>query len=116
MLPVLVFTEATIVVVITLQKNFEKKPCEDAEANVGMTEQLIGGQGKKDFMRFKKKATEGLVVSDTGIALPRGVTEESLKTTLDRFKGLAFKDFAARHQVIYLWQNLPSRDLILMSL
>ena len=91
---------------ITLQDIFEKKPCEDAEAKFGMVELLLGGQGKKDFMRFKKTVTEGLVVSDTGIAAPRGVTEESLKMTLDKFKGLAFKDFAARHQVNYLRQNL----------
>ena len=71
-----------------------------------MVELPLGGQGKKDFMRFKKTVTEGLVVSDTGIAAPRGVTEESLKMTLDKFKGLLFKDFAARHQVNYLKHNL----------
>ena len=42
-----------------------------------MVELLLGGQGKKDFMRFKKTVIEGLVVSDTGIAAPRGVTGES---------------------------------------
>ena len=57
-------------------------------------------------MMFKKTVTEGMVVSDTGISTPRGVTEEALKMTLDQFKGLAFKDFAARHQVNYLRQNL----------
>ncbi len=54
---------------ITLQEIFEKKPCEDAEAKFGMVELLLGGQGKKDFMTFKKTVTEGLVVSDTGIAV-----------------------------------------------
>ena len=39
---------------MTLQEIFEKKPCEDAEAKFGMVELLLGGQGKKDFMRFKK--------------------------------------------------------------
>ena len=57
-----------------------------------MLELLLGGQGKKDFMRFKKTMTEGLVVSDTGIAATRGVTEDSLKMTLEQFKGLAFND------------------------
>ena len=49
---------------------------------------------------------EDLMVSNTGIAAPRGVTEESLKMTLDQFKGLTFKDFVGRHQVSYLIQNL----------
>ena len=36
----------------------------------------------------------------------RGIIEDSFKLTLDKFKNQAFKDFAARHQVNYLWQNL----------
>ena len=66
---------------IPLQGIFEKKPCEDAEAKVGMVELLLGGQGKKDFMRFKKAVTKGLVASDstTSIAAPRGITEYSFK-------------------------------------
>ena len=56
--------------------------------NLELVELLLGGQGKKDFMRFKKTVTEGMVVSDTGISTPRGVTEEALKMTLDQFKGL----------------------------
>ena len=32
---------------INLQKIFEKKSCEDAEAKFGMVDQLLGGQGKK---------------------------------------------------------------------
>ena len=91
---------------ITLQEIFEKKPCDDAEGKFGMVELLLGGQGKKDFMRLKKTMVKGQVLSATGIVAPRGVTEESLKMTLDKFKGLAFKDFAARHQVNYLRQNL----------
>ncbi len=79
----------------------KKKPCEDAEAKFGMMEQLLGGQGKKDFMRFKKTVTEDLVVSDTGIAAPRGVTEYCLKMALDKFKGMVFKDFASSLQVYY---------------
>ena len=42
----------------------------------------------------------------TNIAAPRGITEDSFKLTLDKFKNQAFKDFAARHQVNYLRQNL----------
>ena len=34
---------------ITLQEIFEKKSCEDAEAEFGMVELLLGCQGKKDF-------------------------------------------------------------------
>ena len=85
-----------------------KNPCEDAEAKFGMAELLLGGQGKKDFMRFKKTVTKGLVASDstTSIVTPRGITEYSFKLTLDKFKNKAFKDFVARHQVNYLWQNL----------
>ena len=73
-----------------------------------MVEVLLGSQGKKDFMRFKKTVTEGLVASDstTSIATPRGIREDSFKLTLDKFKNQAFKDFAARHQVNYLQQNL----------
>ena len=38
-----------------------------------MVELLLGGQGKKDFMRFKKTVTKGVVASDstTSIAAPR---------------------------------------------
>ena len=55
-------------------------------------------------MRFKKTVTKGLVVgsdSTTSIAAPRGITEDSFKLTLEKFK-----DFGARHQVNYLLQNL----------
>ena len=93
---------------IALQEIFEKKPCEDAESKFGVVELLLGGQGRKDFMRIKKTVTEGLVASDstTSVATPRGITEESFKMTLENFKNQAFKDFAARHQVNYLRQNL----------
>ena len=59
-------------------------------------------------MRFKKVVTKGLVASDstTSIAAPRGITEDSFKLTLDKFKNQAFKDFASRQQVNYLRQNL----------
>ena len=59
-------------------------------------------------MRFKNNLTKGLVASDstTCIAAPRGITEDFFKLTLDKFKNQAFKDFAARHQVNYLQQNL----------
>ena len=93
---------------ITLQEIFEKKPCEDVEAKFGMMELLLGGQCKKDLMRFKKTATKSLVASDSTAsnAVTRGITEDSFKLTLDKFKNQAFKDFAARHQVNYLRQNL----------
>ena len=46
-------------------------------------------------MRFKKTATKGLVASDstTSIATPRGITEDSFKLMLDKFKNQVFKDF-----------------------
>ena len=47
-------TEDALCWYITLQEILEKKPCEDAEAKFGMVELLLGGQGKKDFIRFKK--------------------------------------------------------------
>ena len=52
--------------------------------------------------------TEGLVALDstTSIAAPRVITEDSFKLKLDKFKNQAFKDFAARHQINYLQQNL----------
>ena len=55
-----------------------------------MVELLLGGQGKKDFMRFKKVVTEGLVASDstTSIAAPRGITEDSFKLTLEDRKSV----------------------------
>ena len=43
---------------------------------------------------------------DVGIAAPRGITEDSFKLMLEKFKNQAFKEFAARYQVNYLWQNL----------
>ena len=39
---------------ITLQDILEKKSCDNVEAKFGMVERLLGCQGKKDFMRFKK--------------------------------------------------------------
>ena len=68
-----------------------------------MVELLLGGQGEKDFMKFKKTVTKGLVASDStnSIAETRGITEDSFKLTLDKFK-----DFAAKHQVNHLPQNL----------
>ena len=82
-----------------------KKNCEDEEATFGMVELLLGGQDKKDFMRFKKAITKGLVASNTttSIKSPREITENSFKLTLDKLKNQAFKDFVARHQVNYLW-------------
>ena len=43
--------------------------------------------------KVKKTVTEGLVASDstTSIAAPRGITEDSFKLTLDKFKNQAFK-------------------------
>ena len=39
-------------------------------------------------MRFKKTATKGLEASDStaSIATPRGITEDSFKMMLDKFK------------------------------
>ena len=85
---------------IALQEIVEEKSCEDVEAKFGISELLLGGQGKKDLMRFKKTVTKGLVASDSSISsivTPRGVTEDSFKLILDKLKNQPFKDFAARH-------------------
>ena len=69
-----------------------------------MVEILLGVQGKTDFIRFKKTVTKGLVASDstTSIVTSRGITKDSFKMILNKFKNQAFKDFTARHQVKYL--------------
>ncbi len=59
-------TEDAIHWYITLQEIFEKKPCKDTEVKFAMVELQIGGQGKKDFMRFKKTLTEDLLVVSDG--------------------------------------------------
>ena len=64
---------------ITLQEIFEKKPCDDAEGKFGMVELLLGGQGKKDFMRLKKTRVEEQVLSATGIAAPKGSQRNPLR-------------------------------------
>ena len=60
---------------MTLQE-FWENPCDDVEAKSGMVELLLGGQGKKDFLRFKETVIKGLVTSDRtiSIATPRGIT------------------------------------------
>ena len=87
---------------------FEKVSCEDGEAKFGMVELLLGGQGKKDFMRFKKTVINGSIAphSTANITTPREIIEDSFKLMLDMFKNKALKDFVASHQVNYLQQNL----------
>ena len=43
-----------------------------------MLKLLLGGQDKKDFVRFKKTVTKGLVASDgtDSIVTPREITED----------------------------------------
>ena len=82
---------------------------EDVEAKFGMVELLLGGQGKKDVMRFKKIVTKGLVASysTASIVIPRGIMEDSFQMILvDKFKNQTFKNFAARQQANYLQKNL----------
>ena len=52
--------------------------------------------------------TKGLVASGStaSILTQRGIKENSFKVTLIKIKNQAFKDFVARHQANYLWQNL----------
>ena len=73
-----------------------------------MEELLLWGQGKKDFMRFKKTLTKGLIASDStaNVTNPRWIIENSFKLMLEKLKNQAFKNFAAWHQVNYLQQNL----------
>ena len=50
-----------------------------------MVDLLLGGQGKEDFMRFKKTVTKGLVASDStaSIAAPREITDDSFMLKLE---------------------------------
>ena len=73
---------------ITLQETFEKKTCKDTMAKFNTVKLLLGGQDKKDFMRFKKTVANGLVAFDSTVSIstPRGITEDSFKLILDKFK------------------------------
>ena len=53
-----------------------------------MVELLLAGQGKKNFMRFKKAMMEGLVASNSIVSIisPGGITEDFFQLTLDNFK------------------------------
>ena len=64
-----------------------------------MVELLLGDKGKKDFMTFQKIVIRGLLApcSTACIISPRGITEDSLKMMLDKFKNQVFKDFTVRH-------------------
>ena len=88
---------------ITLQEIFEKKPFEDVLAKFGMVGLLLGGQGKKDFMRFKNTVTEGFVTSDITVSIAASKRDHRrfFKIALSKFKKQLFKDFVARHQVNY---------------
>ena len=70
-----------------------------------MVELLLGREGKKDFVRFKKTVIKELVDSDgtTSITTPRVIAEDSFKFILDKFMNQTFKDFAASYQVNHLW-------------
>ena len=63
-----------------------------------MVEVSLGGEGKKDFMRYKKTVTKVLVASDSivSIAAPRGIAEDSLKMILDKFKKTGFQGLCSQ--------------------
>ena len=95
-------------------EHFSRRTCyshtvsSTVEAIFGMIELLYRGQGKKDFMRFKKTVTKALVASDsiTSIATSWRISWDSFKSMLDKFNIEVFKDCGTRHQLNYLYQNL----------
>ena len=87
-----------------IQDIFAKKPCEDAETKFNITELLLTGQAKRNFLQFKKEIMSK--DPETGLEFDRGVTEETFKETLEKFRDFSFKKGAARYQVQYLRQNL----------
>ena len=87
-----------------IQDIFVKKPCDDAETKFNITELLLTGQAKRNFLQFKKEIMSK--DPETGLEFDRGVTDETFKETLEKFRDFSFKKGAARYQVQYLRQNL----------
>ena len=87
-----------------LQEIIAKKPCESPEAKFTLTELLLVGQGQSTFKECKREVCINPISSTDPTV--RGVTEESYKMTMEKFKAKAFKKFAARRQVAYLRNNL----------
>ena len=84
-----------------------KKPCDDAESKFDITELLLSGQAKRNFLQFKTEICDQEVIAEsTAIATKRGVTEDTFKEVLKKFRDYAFKKFATRYQVTYLRHSL----------
>ena len=91
-----------------MQEIFSKKPCDDPETKFNVTELLLSGQAKRNFLQFKKEECFDKEVLDpnTGLKAPQGVIEETFLASLNRLRDYYFKKYAARYQVAYLRQNL----------
>ena len=92
---------------IKIQDVFLKKPCDDAESRFDITELLLSGQAKRNFLQFKTEICDTEVITeDTTRATKRGITDDTFKEVLEKFRDYAFKKFAARYQVSYLRHSL----------
>ena len=90
-----------------IQDVFLKKPCDDAESKFDITELLLSGQALRNFLQFKTEICDSEVTTEgTAVATKRGVTEDTFKEVLEKFRDYAFKKFAARYQVSYLRHSL----------
>ena len=90
-----------------IQDVFLKKPCDDAESRFDITELLLSGQAKRNFLQFKTEICDTEVITeDTTLATKRGITDDTFKEVLEKFRDYAFKKFAARYQVSYLRHSL----------
>ena len=76
---------------------FLKKPCDDAESKFDFTELLLSGQAKRNFLQFKNEICEKEVITEgTAIGTKRGVTKDTFKEVLEKFRDYAFKKFCRK--------------------
>ena len=90
-----------------IQGVFLKKPCDDEESRFDIIELLLSGQAKRNFIQFKTEICDTEVITeDTTLATKRGITDDTFKEVLEKFRDYAFKKFAAQYQVSYLHSSL----------
>ena len=90
-----------------IQDIFLKKPCDDAESRFDITELLLSGQAKRNFLQFKTEIYDTKVITeDTTLATKQGITENTFKDVLEKSKEYAFKTVAAWYQISYLHHSL----------
>ena len=85
-----------------IQDVFLKKPCDDVESKFDITEPLLSRQAERNFLQFKTEiyVTEVITV-DTTLATKRGITDETFKEVLEKFRDYAFKKFVLK--VTCMW-------------